>query len=185
VNLVFLHGAAAAGKLTTAQSLAERLGYPVFHNHLTVDLVTTVFSFGSAQFQRLREFVWKAVFAEAADAGRSLIFTFTPESTVTPGFPERVRTVITDAGGQVRFVKLTVSQAEQERRITAESRRKYHKLVDLETLRTLRNRQDTVDQPPADLEIDTDASGPSDSAVTIIEHFGLPPERPVSRYPLA
>jgi hypothetical protein len=184
VNLIFLHGAAAAGKLTTAQALGERLGYPVFHNHLTVDLLTTVFPFGSEPFKRLRELMWLAVLAEAAAAGRSLIFTFAPESTVDPGFPERVRITIADAGGRVCFVRLAVSEAEQERRITAESRRKYHKLVDLQTLRAARKHPGAVEQPPVDLEIDTDASGPSDSAAAIVRHFGLVPEPPVSRYPL-
>ena len=182
VDLVFLHGPAAAGKLTTAQALGERLGYPVFHNHLTVDLLTTVFTFGSAPFTRLRTLIWLAVFHEAAAADRSLIFTFAPESTVTPGFPEQVRTTIEGAGGRVCFVKLAVSEAEQERRITAGSRRQHHKLVSLETLRALRSHPGTVEQPPADLEIDTDVSGPNDSAAAIVRHFGLAPEPPVSRY---
>ncbi|HEX8767073.1 MAG TPA: hypothetical protein VF714_01815, partial [Jatrophihabitans sp.] len=68
MNLIFLHGPAAAGKLTTAQALGNRLGYPVFHNHLTVDLLTTVFPFGSAPFTRLRALIWLAVFGEAAAA---------------------------------------------------------------------------------------------------------------------
>ena len=42
VLLVFLHGPAAAGKLTTARELSGRLGFPVFHNHLVVDLLTTI-----------------------------------------------------------------------------------------------------------------------------------------------
>jgi hypothetical protein len=184
VDLVFLHGPAAAGKLTTAQALGERLAYRLFHNHLTVDLLTTVFTFGSDPFKRLRELVWLAVFREAAGAGRSLIFTFTPEGTVSPGFPERVRNTISAEGGRVCFVKLVVSEAEQERRITAESRREFQKLVSLETLHAIRAHHDTVAQPPVDLEIDTDVSGPSDSAATVVEHFGLTPQPPVSRYPL-
>lgn len=184
MDLIFLHGPPAAGKLTTAQALGERLGYPVFHNHLTVDLLTTVFTFGSGPFTRLRELMWLAVFEEAAGAGRSLIFTFTPESTVSPGFADRVRNAVTGAAGRVCFVKLTVSEAEQERRITAQSRRKHQKLVSLETLRALRTSHDSVEEPPVDLEIDTDASGPSDSAAAIVEHFGLIPQPPVSRYPV-
>ena len=47
MDLVFLHGRAAAGKLTTARALEQRLGWPVFHNHLVVDLLTELFPFGS------------------------------------------------------------------------------------------------------------------------------------------
>lgn len=183
MDLIFLHGVAAAGKLTTARALGERLGYPVFHNHLTVDLLTTVFPFGSDEFIRLRELVWLGVFGEAAAGGRSLIFTFAPESTVEPGFPERVRALVASAGGRVCFVRLAVSEAEQERRITAASRREHHKLTSLETLRDLREHPGTVEQPPVDLLIDTETSAPSDSAALIAERFGLVPEPPVRRYP--
>jgi hypothetical protein len=43
VDLVFLHGPAASGKLTVARALEAAVGFPVFHNHLVVDLLTTVF----------------------------------------------------------------------------------------------------------------------------------------------
>jgi cytidylate kinase len=55
VDLVFLHGPAASGKLTVARALGDRVGFPVFHNHLVVDVLTTVFPFGSEPFVRLRE----------------------------------------------------------------------------------------------------------------------------------
>src|SRR3712207_7208112 len=82
MDLVFLHGPAGAGKLTTARAVERLVGYPVFHNHLVVDMLTTFFPFGSPAFVRLREEFWLAVFAEAAKVGRSLTFTFTPEATV-------------------------------------------------------------------------------------------------------
>lgn len=91
MELVFLHGAAASGKLSTARALERLLGYPVFHNHLVVDTLTTVFPFGSEPFVRLREEFWLQVFSAAAHTGRSLTFTFAPEATVRPGFPAQVR----------------------------------------------------------------------------------------------
>ena len=71
MELIFLHGPAAAGKLTTARALEALLGHPVFHNHLVVDTLTTVFPFGSEPFVRLREEFWLQVFTEAARSGRS------------------------------------------------------------------------------------------------------------------
>ncbi len=47
VKLVFIHGPAAVGKLTVARELAELTGLALFHNHLVVDLVTSLFEFGS------------------------------------------------------------------------------------------------------------------------------------------
>ena len=183
MDLVFLHGPAASGKLTTAEVLWERLGFPVFHNHLVVDLLTTVFPFGSEPFVRLREQFWTAVFADAAHADRSLVFTFAPEGTVRPGFPLRTRQIVEGAGGRVCFVRLAVSELEQERRIGSDSRRRFHKLTDLDVLRSLRRDREDVEQPPVDLQVDTDASSAERTAAVIIEHFGLTAQPRLDRFP--
>jgi len=182
MELIFLHGSAASGKLTTARALSARLGYPVFHNHLVVDLLTTVFPFGSEPFVRLREEFWLAVFADAARLGRSIVFTFAPEATVAPGFPERAKAAVEGAGGRIRFVQLAVSIDEQERRLVEESRKEFFKLTSVETLREIRARKDVVEQPPVDLRIDTEASDAESTAGTIIAHFGLVPESAHERY---
>ena len=88
MKLVFLHGPAASGKLTIARQLGAQTSLPVFHNHLIVDAVASVFPFGSERFVKLREQFWLAMFREAAEAGRSIIFTFAPEASVAPDFPE-------------------------------------------------------------------------------------------------
>jgi len=106
MELVFLHGTAASGKLTTARALETLLGYPVFHNHLVVDALTTVFPFGSESFVRLREEFWLQVFTDAARIARSLTFTFAPEATVQPGFPARARARVELSGGRICFVRL-------------------------------------------------------------------------------
>jgi hypothetical protein len=182
VYLVFLHGRAAAGKLTTARCLSERVGYPVFHNHLVVDLLTPMFQFGSPPFVRLREQFWLGVFTEAATDDRSIIFTFTPEQTVVAGFAERARLVVESAGGTVCFVRLTVSDAERERRVVEPSRAEFHKLSDPATLRRLAS-QSPGEQPPVDLEVDTDGSDPTSTAALIAAHFHLAPQPAASRYP--
>lgn len=74
MDLLFLHGRAATGKLTTARELESLVGYPVFHNHVLVDMLTSMFPFGSEAFVRLREQFWLAVFRETAAADRSIIF---------------------------------------------------------------------------------------------------------------
>lgn len=178
-----MHGPAASGKLTVARALEARVGFPVFHNHLVVDLLTTVFPFGSEPFVRLREQFWTSVFAEAARIDRSICFTFAPEATVPEGFPDRVRRLIEGEGGRVCFVRLRVSEGEQERRIGLPGRSEFHKLTSLETLRRLRDYGPEVELLPADLEIDTDRSDAPRSAVSIAEHFGLIPQSRFQRYP--
>jgi hypothetical protein len=182
VHLVFTHGRAAAEKLTTARRLSALIGYPVFHNHLVVDLLTTMFPFGSEPFVLLREQFWLATFAQAASHDRSLIFTFTPEFTVAEGFPARVRAAVELAGGSICFVRLRVSDAEQERRVTDPSRAEFHKLASVPTLRRVA-AQPAAEQPPVDLDVDTDHSSAEATAALIASHFHLPQRVARDRYP--
>lgn len=131
----------------------------------------------SEPFVRLREQMWTSVFADAARAGTSIIFTFTPDSTVPLGFPRRVQAIVEDAGGRVCFVRLLVSEAEQERR------REFHKLADVNTLRRTRTADVAAEQPPAQLEIDTDSSDAATAAAAVRDHSDLSPGPPVPRYP--
>lgn len=183
MDLVFIHGRPAAGKLTVANAPGRATGYPVFHNHLVLDVLTTVFPFGSEAFIKLRERMWLDVFTEASRADTSLIFTFAPESTVPAGFPLRVQRAVGAAGGAVHFVRLKVSVGEQERRIALPSRRNLGKLSDLETLHRLRRTPIAGEQPPTDLVIDTEEQSPEAAAATIIAKFRLPPQMPVQRHP--
>ncbi len=184
MELVFLHGPAAAGKLTVARELGSRLGFGVFHNHLIVDALTAVFTFGTPPFVRLREQFWLATFREAASAGRSIVFTFAPEATVSASFPARAREVVEELGGRVYFVELRVSDEEQERRIDLPSRHEFAKLTSLPTLRQLRAAGERpVESPPSDLSVDTDDLSPEGAADLIIDRFELAPVDPQPRYP--
>jgi hypothetical protein len=59
-------GTRLRGKLTVAKDLAARTGMALFHNHLIVDAVGSVFRFGSDEFVRLRETFWLEVIRTAA-----------------------------------------------------------------------------------------------------------------------
>jgi cytidylate kinase len=183
MELIFLHGKAAAGKLTVARELGDRLHYPVFHNHLVINILTELFPFGSEPFVRLREQIWLSVFAEAANADTSLIFTFAPELTVQLGFPLRVREVVEGPGGRVHFVRLLVSEVEQERRINSPTRREWHKLSDVATLKRQRERNETPEQPAADLTIDTELLSVDQAADSIIRTFHLDARTPIVKFP--
>jgi dephospho-CoA kinase len=82
MKLIFIYGPPASGKLTIARKLSELTGLPVFHNHLIVDAVQSVFPFGTPTFNALRESFWLTMMREAARERRSLLVTFAPEPTV-------------------------------------------------------------------------------------------------------
>jgi chloramphenicol 3-O-phosphotransferase len=163
-QLVFIHGAPAVGKLTVARELEALTGFRLFHNHLTVDLVGSVFAFGSEPFVRLREEIWLATFREAARHSVSLIFTFNPESTVREKFIQDSIDVVTSEGGEIVFVELTCAENELERRIENPSRSEFDKLRFVEQYRSLREAGafqyprivsdlslDTTNHPPVDI----------------------------------
>ena len=169
MQLVFIYGQPASGKLTVARVLAQRMGFALFHNHLIVDAVGAVFPFGSPEFVRLRESLWLDVMTEAARAGRSLIFTFAPEATVPVGFPERVRSEIEALDGTVTFVALSVSEAEQKRRIDTPDRAQYGKLRSPELLHQLKVdfASSMARMPKPALTIDTSVATPEEAAERI------------------
>ena len=169
MQLVFIYGQPASGKLTVARALARRTGFALFHNHLVVDAVHAVFPFGSQEFVRLRERMWLDVMTEAARAGRSLIFTFAPEATVAADFPERVRSMIEALGGTVTFIELSVSDAEQARRINTPDRAQYGKLRSPELLHQLKDAFTSAmaRMPKASMLIDTSFLKPDDAAAAI------------------
>jgi hypothetical protein len=175
MDLVFIHGPAASGKLTIARELQKLTGLPVFHNHLVVDAVASVFEFGSPPFVRLREQMWLSIFKEAARSGTSLIFTFAPEKTVAESFVRKVVDTIEAERGRVLFVELTCPLPLLEQRIEAPSRAEFGKLRSLELLRELRvsGAFDVAVIPDSGLKIDTGSVAPEAAARTICRFFGL------------
>jgi hypothetical protein len=171
MKLIFIHGAPAVGKLTVACELARLTGFPLFHNHLTVDLVSSLFAFGTPPFVSLREQIWLAAFDEAARNDLSLIFTFNPERTVNKEFIQKTIEVVEATGGRVVFVELTCAQDELEQRIEEPSRKEFGKLASVDHYRSLRD-DGAFEFPklPSDLSINTTNQSPVDSARLINEY---------------
>jgi len=138
MRLIFIYGPIASGKLTIGRLVAKRTSLPLFHNHLIVDAVASVFPFGSDEFIRLRERFWVDTISTAANAGKSLIFTFAPEPTVAADFPDRVNRLVRTVGGEVVYVALDVEPDEQERRLLEPGRSAFGKLRSTEILRDIR-----------------------------------------------
>lgn len=170
MELLFVHGPAACGKLTVAREIARRTGFRLFHNHLCVDLAAALFDFGSEPFVRLREEVWLASFREAAVGDTSLVFTFQPEATVRETFPQQVIECVESRGGRVHFVELVCAEEEIERRVESASRAEFGKLRSLAEYRSLRDAG-AFDFPPLPepaLRLDTGALAPQEAAERVV-----------------
>jgi len=175
MKLLFLHGPAAAGKLTVAREVCALTGFKLFHNHLVVDTLLAVFQFGSPEFVWLREQTWVGVFEAAAKAGISLVFTFAPESTVRSEFIGAAVRAVEGAGGEVCFVELRCPVEEIERRLDAPSRHEFMKLKSVELFRELRDKgaNEFPPLPSSGLVLDTNTMEPVEAARTICEHFEI------------
>ena len=176
MKLIFLHGLPGVGKLTVARELAKLTGFKVFHNHLAVDLVESLFEFGSQPFVELREEIWLTVFSQAAAANLDgLIFTFAFDRTVRGSFIENTREVVESSGGEVLFVELRCSTKELEMRIEHPSRQRFGKLSSVGRFRELKEAGAFVDPgiPTERLAIDTTELSASDAASLIVSKLGL------------
>jgi hypothetical protein len=176
MRLIFVYGMPATGKLTVAQEVSRLTGYKLFHNHLVVDLLLSVFEFGSVPFVELREQIWLSTFAQAQRSGMAgLIFTFAPEATVRPGFVrEAVRTVV-DGGGHVDFAELVCPVEEIKKRLDSPSRLEFQKLSSVELFDKLyeSGALDSAGMPEARVRVDTSSCEPIEAAQLIIAGFGL------------
>jgi hypothetical protein len=176
LKLIFIYGLPASGKLTVAQELASMTGFKLFHNHLTVDLLLSVFEFGTPSFVDLREEIWMSVFTQAfQDQLPGIIFTFAPEPTVRPEFIPNMLRAITSTGGEVDFIELVCPLPELMRRIDSPSRFQYQKLTSPALLEQLHSdgSLDTAHMPKPLLSIDTSLFTPAQAATQIAQTLNI------------
>jgi len=172
-RLVYLYGPPAAGKLTVAEHLVPLTGYRVFHNHLTVNAVRSVFELGSPAFTTVLQRVRLDVFATAISAGISVVFTNNSAwggigaRDRFKGFADSCADAVAQAGGSTLFVRLTASADVLEARVANDSRREHGKLVDTARLRELLHELDDRPLHETDLTIDTGVVTPADAARAI------------------
>lgn len=170
MQVIFIHGPAAAGKFTIGSVVSDRLGLPLFHNHLTVDLVSSLYEFGTKAFSQLREAIWLESFSSASAAGRSFVFTFHPEASVAPDLVTRLQACVEENGGQVQYIELACDDEVLLDRIGNEDRRRFGKLSDPDLFINLQ-AQGSFDYPPLPeplLRLRTDALSAEEAASQIV-----------------
>jgi chloramphenicol 3-O-phosphotransferase len=174
LQLIFLFGPTASGKLTVAQAFAARRGFKLFHRHLVEDMASAVFDWGSSNYVRVREYNLLQVFREAVDANYSLVFTFLPERTTRESFISHTKVVVERLGGEVVFVELTCPEAVIEARITNPDRRRWGKVTDVARYRALKAEGafSYRPMPTPQISIDTSAVDPDEAARRIDETLG-------------
>ena len=172
MKLIFMSGLPGVGKLTVATELSALTGYKLFHNHLVVDLVLSVFPFGSPQFVELRESIWLSVFEQACRAQlQGLIFTFNAENTVRQSFITKAQDMMTANKSTICFVELICDERELQQRMDTPSRRQYTKLTSWSKYQELKTSGvfSSPKLPVPELRVNTGTCDPKAAAVQIIQ----------------
>lgn len=186
-TLVFLVGPPAVGKMTVGQVLSRQTGFPLFHNHLSIEAVLPVFGYGHPAFNRIVTMIRREVLAEAARHELpGLIFTFVWAFNA-PGELAYVRDLVRafqDEGGQVVFVELwadletRLDRNESENRLAEKPSKRdlaASRAHLLEVEEKWRFRPENGEFPlEPHLFIDTTTLSPETVAGRIVAHFGLP-----------
>ncbi|TYC66589.1 shikimate kinase [Streptomyces sp. CB01881] len=188
-TLLFVIGPAAVGKMTVGGAIAERTGFKLFHNHLTIEPLLRLFPYESSQFQRLNHAFREQIFAEAAASDLpGLVFTLVwdfddPEDAA---LVERYSAPFRERGSRVLFLELSADQSVRLERNAGESRlaEKASKrdlawsngnLVGMDAKYRLNSVDDFAHLPGAHLLIDNTDLEPGEVAERAVEHFGLRP----------
>lgn len=75
-KIVLITGPQAVGKMTVGQELSKITDLKLFHNHMTIDLVSHFFSYGTEVGKRLVDDMRKMIFEEVAKSNlEGIIFT--------------------------------------------------------------------------------------------------------------
>ena len=77
MDLIIICGPPASGKMTVGQELKKLTGFPLFYNHLSLELVNQFFDFGTIPFKKLDKTIRFEIFKQVANSDiPGLIFTF-------------------------------------------------------------------------------------------------------------
>ena len=75
-NLVLILGPQAVGKMTVGQELSKIIGYKLFHNHMTIELLTKIFDYDQEIFRKMNTIIREEIFKEFAKSHqKGIIFT--------------------------------------------------------------------------------------------------------------
>jgi AAA domain len=175
VRLVFIYGPPAVGKLTVATELSRQTGFKLYHNHVSIDFVKSIFQFGTPTFQKLVDRYRREMLEEAAREQVDTIFTFVYGKGEDDEFVNDIKRRVESHKGEVLFVRLYCTRKELARRVGIKSRKKQGKLASRRDLESLFKDFDLLSEVPSveSLSIDTSHNSPRKVARVIARHYKL------------
>ena len=161
---IIIFGELAVGKLTVAKIVSKSLDIKLSHNHLSYDLIYSLFERGSERATRLIEPMRFDPYIEAAKEGISFVTTHTYAHdfvSITgqsdPEYLLKLERELLNAGSTPYFIFLKASNEKILQRAVQEDRKNHGKLVDKSIVQSiLAERSDDIAPDLTNLfELDT------------------------------
>jgi tRNA uridine 5-carbamoylmethylation protein Kti12 len=179
MKLIFLYGLPGSGKLTIGKELVKQLDdeYKLFHNQMTVDLVSQFFPFATPKWNFLNGEYRRLMFEACAEEGINLVTTYVyaRDYDGDDRYIKNLIQLVDKYSGEILFVHLHCDLDTIFQRIQNEDRKKHRKVGDPEKLKDSMSKWDLLS--PIDyvdnLIIDSGILTPQESAARIIEHYNL------------
>lgn len=109
MKLVLIFGPQAVGKMTVGQELAKITNLKLFHNHMTIDLVSQFFDYGTKEGKRLVNLFRQEIFEEVSKSNLfGMIFTYVWAFDLKADweYVNKVSRLFESRGGTVYYVEL-------------------------------------------------------------------------------
>ncbi|MCI4667108.1 MAG: AAA family ATPase [Bacteroidia bacterium] len=174
MNIVFILGPPAVGKMTVGQELSKLTGYKLFHNHMSIELVYHFFDFGTPEFRKLDDRIRFAVFEELAQSDLAgLIFTLVwdfndPEDEK---YVDAISEIFEERGGRAFFVELSADINVRKERNRTENR-----LLNKPTKRDLARSERNLIQSSKDHRCNSEEGEFAEKEILRIDNTFLHPE---------
>lgn len=174
MKLLFIYGPPASGKLTIAEKLSDITNTPLFHNHLTRDIVKDIYGDNLLKHYGLVDQLRLDVLSYCASHRTDLIFTYVYGGEFDDDNVHKFTKTIEDHGGEVVFIELTADREDLIKRVGDESRKRFKKLTDPEEMSNITEDMSIYSMPfVSSLKINTSIMTPDESVETIIKELKL------------
>lgn len=113
MNFVIIFGPQASGKMTVGRALESRTGFPLLHNHMTLELLHPFFGFSDETFRLSKLFREEMFKSLAAGNTKGVIFTMVWAFDMREDweFINDTKDIFESAGHNVYFVELEADTA--------------------------------------------------------------------------
>ncbi len=186
MKLFLLFGPHAVGKMTIGQELEKITGLPLFHNHMTIDIVAPFFSYSNPEGKRLVNLFRQEIFTTMAQSDQAgMIFTYVWNFDVQDDWDyiENLRQLFANQGATVYFIELEASLEERLQR-NRHPHRLHHKPTKRDLTFSEKNLRESMiehrlNSEPGEItydnyiRINTTNITPKDTALKIAQTFSL------------